>query len=168
MNPLILSKKTTNKQTSVVVGKIRNLVSTLQNANRAFKHIAGRCGDRKAQILVFGMATESFQFYKELSLYMQVLKGEPVFNETIFTDYQYDNKGLENAGREQIDKVLEDCASIEKGLIGEFRKLLNDHLITGDLRKMLQEQLNGFLYAFAKIKMLTNLHVSTSNFVNIW
>ncbi len=168
MNPLILSKKTTNKQTSVVVGRIRNLVSTLQNANRAFKHIAGRCGDRKAQMLVFGMATESFQFYKELSLYVQVLKGEPEFNETIFTDYQYDNDGLENAERAQIDKVLEDCASIEKGLIGEFRKLLNDHLIVGDLRKMLQEQLNGFLYAFAKIKMLTNLHVSPSNFVNIW
>ncbi len=168
MNPLILSKKTTNKQTFVVVGKIRTLISTLQNANRAFKHIAGRCNDRKAQMLVFGMATESFQFYKELSLHAQVLKGEPEFNETIFTDYQYDNDGSENAMPENIDKVLEDCASIEKGLILEFRKLLNDHLIVGDLRKMLQEQLNGFLYAFAKIKMLTNLHVSSSNFVNMW
>ncbi len=167
MNPLIQSKKT-NRQTSVVVGKIRNLVVTLQNANKAFKLLAGRCGDRKAQMLVFGMATESFQFYKELSLHMQVLKGEPEFNETIFTEYQYDNDNSEDAKRGSMDKMLEDCVSIEKGLISEFRKLLNDHLIAGDLRKMLQQQLNGFLYAFAKIKMLSNLHVSSDNYVNIW
>ena len=168
MNPLILSKKTTNKQTGIVVGKIKNLLLTLQNANRAFKHIAGRCSDRKAQILVFGIATESFQFYKELSLYVQVLKGETDFNETIFTNYQFDNEGWEKTVPQHMDKVLEDCASIEKGLITEFRKLLNDNQIGGDLRKMLQQQLNGFLYAFAKIKMLSNLHVSYSNFVTMW
>ena len=167
MNPLIQSKKT-DKSTSVVVAKIRNLIVTLQNANKAFKHIAGRCSDRKAQILVFGMATESFQFYRELSLYAQILKGEADFNETIFTDYQYDNDGSEHAVPGSIDKVLQDCANIEKGLITEFRKLLNDHLIMGDLRKMLQQQLNGFLYAFAKIKMLHNLHLSSDNYVNIW
>ena len=167
MNPFIQTKKI-NKQTSLVVSKIRTLISTLQNANRAFKLIAGRCSDRKTQILVFGMATESFQFYKELSLHTQVLKGEADFNETIFTDYQYDNDGTENMEPENIDKVLADCSDIEKGLIAEFRKLLNDHLITGDLRKMLQEQLNGFLYSFAKIKMLSNFHISSTNFVNMW
>ena len=167
MNPLIQSKKT-DKQTSAIIGKIRVLISTLQNANKAFKHIAGRCGDRKAQILVFGMATESFQFYRELSLHAQVLKGEADFNENIFTDYQYDNDGLENTTPKNMDEMLEDCADIEKGLITEFRKLLNDHQIVGDLRKMLQEQLNGFLFAFAKVKMLSNLHISSENFVNIW
>ena len=167
MNPLIQSKKT-DKQTSAIIGKIRILISTLQNANKAFKHIAGRCGDRKAQILVFGMATESFQFYRELSLHAQVLKGEADFNENIFTDYQYDNDGSENATPQNVNDILEDCVDIEKGLISEFRKLLNDHLIVGDLRKMLQQQLNGFLYAFAKIKMLTNLHIGTENFVSIW
>ncbi len=167
MNPLIQPKKT-DKQTSAIVGKIHSLVSTLQNANKAFKHIAGRCSDRKAQILVFGMATESFQFYRELSLHMQVLKGEADFNENIFTDYQYDNDGSENAVPQNVDEILDSCAEIEKGLIGEFRKLLNDSQIVGDLRKMLQQQLNGFLYAFAKVKMLTNLHVSSNNFVNMW
>ena len=167
MNPLIQTKKI-DKQTSAIVGKIRNLISTLQNANRAFKLIAGRCNDRKAQILVFGMATESFQYYRELSLHAQVLKGEADFNETIFTDYQYDQESAENMASESMDKMLSDCSDIEKGLISEFRKLLNDHLITGDLRKMLQQQLNGFLYAFAKIKMLSNFHISSNNFVNIW
>ena len=167
MNPLIQTKKT-NKQATIVVGKMRSLISSLQNANKAFKHIAGRCSDRKAQILVFGMATELFQSYRELSLHAQVLRGDTDFNETIFTGYQYDNDGLENEPPQNIDKVLEDCVYIEKGLIGEFRKLLNDHVIAGDLRKLLQEQLNGFLCAFAKIKMLNNLHVSSNNFMNIW
>lgn len=167
MNPLIQSKKT-DKQILAIVTKIRVLISTLQNANKAFKHIAGRCGDRKAQILVFGMATESFQFYRELSLHAQVLKGEADFNENIFTDYQFDIDTSEKTPAKNMDEMLEDCAEIEKGLINEFRKLLNDHEIVGDLRKMLQEQLNGFLFAFAKVKMLSNLHISSDNFVNIW
>ena len=167
MNPLIYAKKT-NKQATIVVGKMRSLISSLQNANKAFKHIAGRCSDRKAQILVFGMATDSFQSYRELSLHAQVLRGDTDFNETMFTAYQYDNNALENEPSQNMDKVLEDCVYIEKGLISEFRKLLNDHVISGDLRKLLQEQLNGFLCAFAKIKMLNSLHVSSNNFMNIW
>ncbi len=167
MNPFIQTKKI-NKQTAIVVSKIRNLTATLQNANKAFKHIAGRCSDRKAQILVFGMATESFQFYRELSLHAQVLKGEVDFNETIFTEYHFDIDNMENESPEHMDKVLEDCVRIEKNLISEFRKLLNDGIVVGDLRKMLQEQLNGFLYAFAKLKMLSNLHVSSNNFLRIW
>lgn len=167
MNPLIQPKKT-DKQTSAVVVKLRTLILTLQNANKTFRHIAARCSDRKAQILVFGMATESFQFYRELSLHAQVLKGEADFNENIFTDYQFDNDGSEMAPQKNMDEMLEDCADIEKGLINEFRKLLNDHQIVGDLRRMLQEQLNGFLFAFAKVKMLSNLHISSDNFLNIW
>lgn len=167
MNPFIQTKKN-NKQTALVISKIRSLIATLQNANKAFKHIAVRCTDRKAQILVFGIATESFQFYKELALHAQVLKGEADFNDKIFTDYQYDTSDVENNTPVDMDKVLADCVQIEKGLISEFRKLLNDHIISGDLRKMLQEQLNGFLYTFSKIKMLSNLHINSNNLVNIW
>ena len=157
-----------SRQTSAIAGKIKSLTSTLQNANRAFRHIAGRCADRRAQLLVFGMATELFQFYRELSLHAQVLKGEINFNETIFTDYRYDDDGIENMQPENMDKVLEDCGSIENGLIGEFKRLLNDALIVGDLRKMLQEQMNGFMYSFAKIKMLNSLHISSRDYVSMW
>ena len=157
-----------NRQTHAIVVKIKNLTSALQNANRAFRHIAGRCADRKAQLLVFGMATEMFQFYRELSLHAQILKGETDFNETIFTGYQYDDDGTENMQPENMDKVLEDCSNIENGLIGEFKRLLNDTIIAGDLRKMLQEQLNGFMYSFAKIKMLSSFHISSRDFVTMW
>ena len=167
MNPFIYTGNS-NKQASLIIGKIRNLITTLQNANKSFKRIAARCTDRKAQIMVFGMATESFQFYKELSLYAQVLKGQPEFNENIFTDYCCSENAPDQEYLENFDQVLEDCVHIEKSLISEYRKLLNDHLITGDLRKLLQEQLNGFLYAFVKIKMLSNLHVKQSTTINFF
>ncbi len=119
-------------------------------------------------MLVFGMATESFQFYKELSLHTQVLNRHADFNENMFTDYHCANEDSEKEmSEENLDKVLEDCVHIEKSLISEFRKLLNDHLITGDLRKLLQEQLNGFLYAFVKIKMLSNLHIRSNSLADI-
>lgn len=157
------------RQTSAVAGKIKNLTSALQNANRTFRHIAGRCADRKAQLLVFGMATELFQFYRELSLHAQVLKGDlGGFTETIFTDYQYDDDGAETMQADNMDKLLEDCSNIENGLVGEFKRLLNDGLIAGDLRLMLQEQMNGFMYSIAKIKMLSSFHMGSRNFVTMW
>ena len=167
MFPNIQTKKM-NRQTSIVAGKLKNLTFNLQNANRAFRHIAGRCANQRAQLLVFGMATDLFQCYRELSLHAQVLKGETDFNENIFTGYQYDDDGTENMQSENMDKVLEDCSNIEHGLISEFKRLLNDALIAGDLRKMLQEQLNGFMYSFAKIKMLNSLHISSRDYVSMW
>ena len=93
---------------------------------------------------------------------------------------KYYNKGLPNevhalkqlsldiadqeSKKDDTEKVLDECTQIEKNLITEFRRLLNDSLISGDLRKLLQEQLNSFLYAFVKLKMLRNYQSKTIDY----
>jgi len=167
MNPnQTLPQKKINQHNMQVADKLHGLVNTLLHANNGFKHIAERCQNRKTQVLVFGLATESFQVYKELSSQMQVLKGKPsvlnpIQNECKTEDIE--NKEPE-AKIDDSEKVLDECTQIEKNVITEFRRLLNDNIISGDLRKLLQEQLNSFLYSFVKLKMLRNYQNNTIDY----
>lgn len=157
MNPnQQLSQRRSSKHNVQVADRLHALVSTLQNANRGFKHIAERCSNRKTQIVVFGLATESFQIYKELSSQMQVLEGKPATISALNNDYKTNISKEQEPKQDDSNKILDECTQIEKNLITEFRRLLNDSMISGDLRKLLQEQLNAFLYAFVKLKMLRN------------
>lgn len=159
MNPnQTLSSKKANQHNVQVADKLLLLVNTLQNANNGFKHLAERCQNLKTQMLVFGLATETFQVYKELASQVQILKGKLSPGQVLYNDCKTED--LENIDKvtkiDDSEKVLDECTQIEKNLITEFRRLLNDSLISGDLRKLLQEQLNGVLYAFVKLKMLRN------------
>lgn len=160
MNPLTTLKRA-NKVNLAVAEKLRGLHVKLQNANNGFKRIAERCGNRKTQIVVFGLATESFQFYKEISSQIQVLEGVPSITECLQNEYNAHWDADQTDVLDRRNEVLDECSQIEKNLITEFRRLLNDSLISGDLRKLLQEQLNGFLYAFVKLKMLRDYSNAT-------
>ncbi len=161
-----LTQKKINQHNIQVADKLHVMVNTLQHANNGFKHIAERCQNRKTQVLVFGLATESFQVYKELSSQMQVLKGKPLSHYILQNECKTDD--MENKepemSKDNSEKVLDECTQIEKNLITEFRRLLNDSLISGDLRKLLQEQLNSFLYSFVKLKMLRNYQNKTIDY----
>jgi hypothetical protein len=167
MNPnQTLTHKKINQHNMQVADKLHVLVNTLQHANNGFKHIAERCQNRKTQVLVFGLATESFQVYKELSSQMQVLEGKPASHHVLHNECK--TCDMENKESDltidDSEKVLDDCTQIEKNLITEFRRLLNDSMISGDLRKLLQEQLNSLLYSFVKLKMLRNYQNKTIDY----
>ncbi len=154
-----------NQHNMQVADKLHVLVTTLQHANNGFKHIAERCHNQKTQTLVFGLATESFQVYKELASQMHVLKGTPATSPILHNDCKTDADSKDPGQYpEESNKVLDECTQIEKNLITEFRRLLNDSLISGNLRKLLQEQLNSFLYAFVKLKMLRNYQSKTIDY----
>ncbi|WP_170971158.1 DUF2383 domain-containing protein [Ilyomonas limi] len=166
MNPnQPLPQKKANQHNMQVADKLHGLVNTLQHANNGFKHIAERCQNRKTQTVVFGLATETFQVYKELASQMQVLKCKDSINHVLYNDCKTDIVNEQQAPKiDDTDKVLDECTQIEKNLITEFRKLLNDSLISGDLRKLLQAQLNSFLYSFVKLKMLRNYQSKTIDY----
>ena len=166
MNPnQTLPQKKINQHNMQVADKLHVLVNTLQHANNGFKHIAERCQNRKTQTLVFGLATESFQVYKELASQMQVLNGKPSMSHVLHNDCKTNiSREQQESKTDDSDKVLDECTQIEKNLITEFRRLLNDSLISGDLRKLLQEQLNSLLYSFVKLKMLRNYQSKTIDY----
>jgi hypothetical protein len=167
MNPnQTLAHKKINQHNMQVADKLHALVNTLQHANNGFKHLAERCQNRKTQVLVFGLATESFQVYKELSSQMQVLKGKPTSHYVLYNECKTEDieKKEPEITKDDSEKILDECTQIEKNLITEFRRLLNDSMISGDLRKLLQEQLNSFLYSFVKLKMLRNYQNNTIDY----
>src|SRR3954469_15568682 len=112
MNPnQTLAHKKINQHNMQVADKLHALVSTLQHANNGFKHIAERCQNRKTQVLVFGLATESFQVFKELSSQMQVLNGKASMHHVLQNECRTDD--IENkepvTKNDDTDKVLDEC-----------------------------------------------------------
>src|SRR6478609_7898220 len=123
MNPSqTLPAKKINLHNMQVADKLHVLVNTLQHANNGFKHIAERCQNGKTQTVVFGLATESFQVYKELASHMQVLKGKASINHLSDNNCKIDADGeLPSDKMDDTEKVLDECTQIEKNLITEFR-----------------------------------------------
>jgi len=163
MNYLIISRRE-KKNNKNIAEKMRNAISALEHAYQMFNCVAQKSTDRKTQILIFGLATESFQYYKELVSQVQVLECKPYLNEHgEETRIEWNVVSMQrDTVRDNTDDILKECTEIEKKLIKEYRNLLNDPYIYGDHRKLLQQQLNGLLYAFVKLKMLKSF--STTNF----
>jgi hypothetical protein len=142
---------------------LHHLLDALHISAHQLNEVSEKAGEKKLQNLIFGLAVETFQYYKELQSYLQTLEGEPAIMqhaENCSLKWQQANAIMENdeLQNETItlykDNILRNCLQIEKQLMKEFRKLLNDAYIPADLRKLIQHQSNGLLYSFVKLKML--------------
>lgn len=164
MNYLVITRRE-KKNNKHIAEKMRCAINALEHAYQMFNLVAQKCTDRKTQILVFSLATESYQYYKELISQVQVLECKPFLNDKGEESKIEWNVIAMQKGRliDNTEDVLKDCTEIEKKVIKEYRTLLNDPYILGDHRKLLQQQLNGLLYAFVKLKMLKSF--STNNAV---
>ncbi len=163
MNYLIISRRE-KKNNKHIAEKMRQVVNALEHAYEMFNGVAQKSTDRKTQILVFSLATESYQYYKELVSQVQVLECKPFLNEKgEETKIEWNVIAMQKErAKNNTDDILKDCTEIEKKVIKEYRGLLNDPYILGDHRKLLQQQLNGLLYAFVKLKMLKSFSSSSN------
>lgn len=163
MNYLIITRRE-KKNNKHIAEKVRHVINALEHAYQMFNLVAQKSTDRKTQILVFSLATESYQYYKELVSQVQVLECKPFLNdkgEEAKIEWNVIAMQKEHL-KDNTEDILRDCTEIEKRVIKEYRTLLNDPYILGDHRKLLQQQLNGLLYAFVKLKMLKSFSANNT------
>lgn len=135
--------------------ELANLLTALEKSYQVFHQVAQKTTNKKLQIMVLGLATETYQYYKEIISQIQMLQSS--FSIKV---NDMDLQVLPNSNPEKMnqvdnsDQILNECTEIENSIIKHFRELLNNYKIVGEHRKLLQQQLNGFKYAFVKIKML--------------
>lgn len=135
--------------------ELTNLLAELENSYQVFHRVAQKSTNKKLQIMVLGLATETHQYYKEIVSQIQMLQS--TFSIKVNNmDLQVlpHNNSERLTQTDNSDQILNECTEIENSIIKHFRELLNNYKIVGEHRKLLQQQLNGFKYAFVKIKML--------------
>ena len=108
---------------------------------------------------------EIFAAFQQENAHLKQLLDEKT-QQAEFSNAQYARLAadFENFRRRTVKEKENLELQVKKNVITEFRRLLNDSLISGDLRKLLQEQLNSFLYAFVKLKMLRNYQSKTIDY----
>ena len=146
-----------HKAPAVVLEKLSNLFDSLHTMRSRFEDYAETVTDKVLQRTLRSVAQESCQYANELSGQIQSMGGDPdkYFNlsDCIIT------KGQESAANSQfpIDKeLLKHCTEQEIEMIKAYREVLNDPALYNDLRNMVRYQLNGIMYGFLQIKLLTN------------
>jgi hypothetical protein len=162
MNTLAIQKKELRRN-KLIAEKLHHLLDALHLAAHKLNEVSEKVKEKKLQDLIFGLAVEAFQYYKELQSYVQTLEGEPaIMQHTENCSLKWHQENMigedEELQNEMVtsnkEDILRNCLHIEKQLMKEFRLLLNDAYIPSDLRKLIQHQSNGLLYSFVKLKML--------------
>ena len=142
-----------------IAKKLRELAHVLNHAHNHFKELSHKINDRKNQQIVYGLATEVYQYYNELISQIQMLECQPFEHEQEFNVEENSETKIKGKNL-TIKDILAECSRVEFQIRKSYRELLNNSFIRGDLRNFLQNQFNGFLYSFVKLKMLDSLNVT--------
>ena len=137
--------------------RLKTVVHLLHKSYKLYNQIAKRASNKRTELLVYSLATESNQYHSELKSKVQILEKKYYDTEPETTRVKWNVVILNEKKFDNTEEILNDCAVIETAIIKAYRDLLNDPSIMLDLRKLLQQQLNGFLYSFVKLKMLESI-----------
>lgn len=142
---------------AVVLEKLSNLFDSLHSVRTRFEKSADSVADKIMQRTLRSVAQESCQYANELSSQIQIMGGDP-------EKYFHTNDCVILNGTEapQTDKqeadedLLKACTDKEIEMIKAYRDVLNESNLYADLRNMIRYQLNGIMYGFLQIKLLSN------------
>jgi hypothetical protein len=146
-------KSTFYKPPPFIVEKLTRLLNLLRDEKRKYEHIAETISDKEFKRTVISLAQESNQYACELSSQIQSLDGDiPLEHFPDEKIYPVLDIGSPNTEKE----VLFFCRESEKNMITAYREILNEPYLMEGVRKVIRYQLNGIMYAFLQLKLLSS------------
>ena len=139
---------------SIVLAKLDQLFSILQEAKNKFEQIASTLKNKQVQQTVISLAQESRQYASELGSQIESLGGEP---QKSYYEHELRGKACQ-AGEWKILDAEKDslkiCEMSEKSMMQAYREVLNEPFLLEGIRKMIRYQLNGIMCAFVQLRLL--------------
>ena len=149
------------KATPFITEKINKLCRLLMQEKEEFEAVATTIKDRDLRCTVLTLAQNNNQYATELSSQMQSMCGEENEGGIPIHAFYYDHPDetlLKKFSDE--NEIMAFCNLNEKKMISAYRDILNESVLYEDLRKMIRYQLNGILYAFMQLRLLSSLKLS--------
>ena len=141
-----------------IVEKISNLYRLLLQEKGEFEQVAGNITDNELRCTILTLAQKNSQYAAELSCHMQTTGGMETPGGVAAKEYN--QKILREAGTgifPDENGVLAFCSRNEKKMVTAYREILKESALYEGLRKMMKYQLNGILFTFMQLKLLTSL-----------
>lgn len=133
------------------IDKIEGLCKLLRKETYAYQVISSAVKDKKVQSTMLALAEESNQYANEL--YSEVLVPAGM---TEKTENSEENEALDPAVMDNKDALGHFCNTTEMKLVKAYREVLNESFFNKELRKKINDQLNGTLCNFMRLKIYKN------------
>lgn len=151
-------KPSAYKAPHYIVEKLSRLRSLVKAETEKYKLAAYGITDYQFRNNVTLLAQESDQYFFELTSQLRVLGEESIDQEIDSCNdahFSAEEAVLENASLQQ-NITLQVCKDSEKRLIQAYREILNEPFLMDGLRILIRRQLNGIMYTFLQLKLLTS------------
>lgn len=148
--PIITKKVSRN-----ISGNIKKLSSILLDERCQYMQTAGVTQNRQMKKTITGLAQEFEAYAGEIYFHLKVMGiSERRSNKTD----KIHQIGSTAAGGTIVDYneefIVSNCCSRENILVHAYRDILNEPFLSGELRQVLRQQLNGIMYGYTRLKLL--------------
>ena len=148
-----MMKSSIYKAPPSILEKLTGLFNLLRQEKRKYEQIAENISDKEFRATVIGLAQESNQYACELSSQIHCLNGDMPVDKY---PGELGEQALENRSGCSENELLCYCKDSEKHMISAYREILNEPFLLEGVRKVIRYQLNGILYAFLQLKLLSS------------
>ena len=148
-----MTKSSIYKPPPFIVEKLTRLLTLLKQEKRKYEQIAEGISDKEFRRTVICLAQESNQYACELSSQIHTLNGQMPIDK--FPEEE-DVLVMEAEPPGNEKEALFFCRESEKNMITAYREILNEPFLMEGVRKVIRYQLNGIMYAFLQLKLLSS------------
>ena len=157
-------RASTYKTPPSIIEAIFHLLHLLKRDKEKYERAAFSVADRQFRYAISILAQENNQYQCELVSQLNILGANVETEHAESTGKADDRTPDELTGSEAHlpAQILQSCRESEKKIINAYRKILNEPYLTAGVRALIRTQLNGILYAFLQLKLL-----SVTDFTNL-
>ena len=148
------------KAPSYVIQKLFQLLDVLKSERDKYSQAASTITDRQLRDNISVLAQENNQYACELLSQLQIL-GTDNYDQNVAhisaaKSPQPLPSEMADTGAQSTGSILQHCRDSEKRMIGIYRQILNEPFLMEDIRRLMRCQLNGIMYAFLRLKLLSS------------
>ncbi|HTN05108.1 hypothetical protein [Agriterribacter sp.] len=149
-------KASTYKTPPSIIEGICQLLDVLKTGREQYERAAFSVADPQFRYAISVLAQENNQYECELASQLSIL-GVNVDTEPTQSIRKTDVTTDQLTGSKVALPVqlLQYCRENEKQVINAYRKILNEPYLMDGVRKLMRTQLNGIMYAFLQLKLLS-------------
>lgn len=149
------------KAPSYVIQKLFRLLDVLKSERDKYSQAASTITDRQLRDNISVLAQENNQYACELLSQLQILGTDNYYDQNVTEPSTSENLPLSvtetsEPGLQNTGSILQHCRDSEKKMIGIYRQILNEPYLMEDIRRLMRCQLNGIMYAFLRLKLLSS------------
>jgi hypothetical protein len=155
MPPFDMMRMIPHKAPAYLVELLRTLAEQLTREKNKYDFFAGSVADYRICDMLRALSQENLQYINEIQSQLRILGADSNEDKLIYIAPEL-SPAFAATTDYSTEEILNLCRAGEKNMIAAFRTVLNEPFLPQDTRTLLRHQLNGVMYAFLQLKLVSS------------